>query len=131
METHLKIIGLTLIVLSIAHVTFPKYFDWKNDFKSVSLINKEMMYVHTFFVALVVFLIGILCLLYPNELTQTNLGKILALGFFIFWFLRLLVQFFGYSSKLWRGKKFETIIHILFSIMWTYFSVIFFLVYWQ
>jgi hypothetical protein len=31
-----------------------------------------------------------------------------ALGCGLFWLARLLVQFFGYSAQLWRGKGFET-----------------------
>ncbi len=87
------------------------------------------MYVHTFFIALTLFLIGLLCLTSPADLINTTLGKRVSLGLGIFWALRLFVQFFVYSSTTWRGKAFETKIHILFSIFWIYLSVIFILVY--
>ena len=131
MELHLKISGYLLIVFSLAHFIFPKYFNWKNDLSQMSLINKQMMYVHTFFIALTVLLMGILCLTSSKELLETDLGGKIALGFSIFWFIRLLIQFFGYSTKLWKGKTFETIIHILFSFCWIYLSVVFFLIYWR
>jgi hypothetical protein len=83
------------------------------------------MYVHTFFIALLLFLIGLLCLTSANELVTTGLGKKISLGLAIFWIVRLYFQFFGYSSKIWKGKLFETIVHILFSLFWTYLSVIF------
>jgi hypothetical protein len=89
------------------------------------------MYVHTFFIGLVLFLMGMLCLTSANDLIKTELGNTLVLGFGVFWTVRLFVQFFGYSSKLWRGKKFETIVHIFFSLSWTYLSVIFFYVYFM
>ena len=131
MELHIKIIGAMLICLSLIHLIFPKYFDWKKDFANVSLINKEMMYAHTFFLALVLLLMGILCISSANELISTNLGRNVCLGFGVFWFLRLLTQFFGYSSKLWKKKTFETIIHIIFILLWSYLSLVFFLSYWQ
>ena len=131
MEIHLRIIGVLIIVLALVHVIFPKYFDWKNDLKSVSLINREVMYVHTFFIGLTVLLMGILCLISSNELVETSFGKKISLGFGIFWFARLFIQFFGYSSKLWKGKTFETIVHIVFSILWAYLTAIFFFVYWR
>ena len=56
---------------------------------------------------------------------KENLGKKISLGLGIFWAIRLFIQFFVYSSDLWKGKKLETSIHILFSIFWTYFSSIF------
>ena len=68
---------------------------------------------------------GLLCLLSANDLVNTTLGKRVSLGLAIFWGIRLFIQFFGYSSELWRGKVFETTMHILFSILWVYISVIF------
>ena len=129
MEIHIKIIGIILIPLALVHIIFPKYLKWKKELKSLSLINQEIMKVHTFFVALVVFLIGLLCLTSSNELISTELGKKVSLGIGIFWSFRLLTQFFGYSSKLWKGKTMETIIHIIFIVLWTYLSYIFIKVY--
>jgi hypothetical protein len=60
---------------------------------------------------------------------NTNLGREVSLGLGIFWAARLWVQFFGYSSKVWRGKRFETAIHVVFSIFWTYLSSVFIMVY--
>jgi hypothetical protein len=125
MELQLKIIGIVLILLAIMHVVFPRYFNWKAEFASVSLINKQMMYVHTFFIALTVLLMGVLCFTSPLELIETNLGKKICLGFGIFWGIRLFIQFFGYSSKLWKGKIFETVVHIVFSFLWAYLSYVF------
>jgi uncharacterized membrane protein len=84
-----------------------------------------MMYVHTFFIAIVVFLIGVLCLTSSRELIETNLGKRICFGLGLFWTIRLIIQFFGYSSELWKGKTFETSVHILFIFLWTYLSFIF------
>lgn len=128
MELHLKIIGFVLIALAFIHIVFPAYFNWSDELRTLSLVNRQMMYVHTFFIALVVLLMGLLCLTYSTELMHTELGKIMALGFGIFWSFRLLIQFFGYSSELWKGKNFETIIHILFSFLWAYLSIVFFLI---
>jgi hypothetical protein len=131
MEVHLKFIGILLALLSLFHVGFPKYFNWKSEFQKVSLINTQMMYVHTFFVAFVVFLMGIFSFFYANEIISTQLGKTISFGFFIFWFTRLVFQFFVYSSKLWKGKIFETIMHIIFSILWSYLTIFYFLVSWN
>lgn len=131
MEVHIKIIGALMVLLFLIHVIFPKYFDWKNDLKNLQLINRQMMWVHTFFVALIVFLMGILCLTSTHDLIHTPLGNNICLGIGFFWLLRLGVQFWGYSSVLWKGKKFETFIHILFSGTWTYFSLIFFNVFFS
>jgi len=131
MEIHIKLIGALLMVLALVHLFFPKYFRWKEELKSLSMINRQMMFVHTFFIALMVFLMGLLCLTSSTVLIQTSLGKTISLGLGIFWTLRLFVQFFGYSSQLWRGKTFETIIHVIFSGLWIYVSTIFWINYWE
>ncbi|MFT3683126.1 MAG: hypothetical protein QM791_22895 [Ferruginibacter sp.] len=129
MESHIKIIGSLLIILALIHASFPRFFNWKQELSSLSLINRQLMYVHAFFIALVVFLLGILCVTSPAELVNTHLGKKISLGIGLFWAVRLYIQFFGYSPKVWKGKAFETAIHIFFSIFWAYLTIVFMLVY--
>lgn len=129
MELNLKITGILLIILAFIHAIFPKYFNWKQELKSLSIINRQLMYVHSFFIAFVVLLIGILCLTSANELVETTLGKRISLGLGIFWTTRLFIQFFGYSAKIWKGKAFETTAHIVFSFLWIYLSIIFCCIY--
>lgn len=125
MEQHYKVIGILLIVLAFIHSIFPKYFDWKKDLSSVSLVNRQIIYIHTLFIGVALLLMGILCFTSAQELTETPFGKKIALGFGIFWLIRLLVQFFGYSTELWRGKRFETTMHIVFAFFWAYLTVVF------
>jgi hypothetical protein len=128
MELHLKIIGILLIVLGAMHLFFPRYFYWKQELVGLSLFNRQMMYVHLFFIGFVVFLNGLLCLTSSAELLTTALGKRICLGIGIFWVVRLYVQFFGYSSKIWKGKTFETAVHVVFAGLWTYLSTVFLIV---
>jgi hypothetical protein len=131
MEIHFKFIGILLMALALVHVIFPKYFNWKDELKSLSLINRQMMQVHTFFIALTVFIMGLLCYTTAIDLIQTDLGKKVSLGLGVFWVCRFFIQFFWYSSILWKGKKFETTVHVIFSILWLYLSVVFLTSYFQ
>lgn len=131
MDIHLQIIGTFFIVLAIIHIIFPKYFNWEKELQSLSLMNKQMMVIHTIFIALMVFLMGILCLTSSHELIETHLGQKIIFGLGIFWTIRLIFQFFGYSSKLWKGKVFETGIHVIFSLLWIYVSSIFWIIYFK
>lgn len=129
MELQLKIIGILLIVLSLIHAGFPRYFRWKDELKSLSLVNKQIFQVHTFFIGLIVLMMGLLCLLCSEELISTVLGRKLSLGLGIFWVFRLYFQLFVYSPALWKGKGFETTIHIVFTLFWTYMSGLFLKIY--
>ncbi len=125
MEIHIKIIGILLVILAGIHVIFPKYFNWKKELSALSLINKQMMEIHTLFIAITVLFMGVLCVSSAVEIVETPLGRKIAFGFAIFWLLRLIIQFVGYSSKLWKGKRFETLVHIVFSILWLYITAVF------
>lgn len=125
MQIHLKIIGCLLSILAWVHIIFPKYFNWKVELKPLSLINKQMMQVHTFFIALTVFLFGLLSFCCADLLVHSQLGKYICLGFFIFWIIRLYFQLFVYSSLLWKGKLFETTMHILFTLFWIYLCLVY------
>ncbi len=127
MEIFLKIAGVILIVLGIVHIAFPRRFNWKDELLPLSLINRQMMMVHTFFIALTVFMMGILSFFYSDQLLTNPFGKVISLGLAIFWSIRLLFQFFVYSKELWKGKTFETIMHIIFALIWIYLTVVYYM----
>ncbi|KGE14462.1 hypothetical protein [Sphingobacterium deserti] len=129
MEIHIKAIGILLISLAVIHAAFPRYFKWREELSTLSLINRQMMWVHTFFIAFTLLLTGVLCLLFSTDLQQSKLGRFVCFGLGLFWGIRLLFQFFVYSPSLWKGKRFETTIHVLFSLLWLYFGVVFFSVF--
>ena len=125
MELNIKITGVVLIALALLHLVFPRYFDWKKQLAPLSLINRQIMYIHSFFIAFGVLLMGLLCLSSATDLVNTVLGKRVCLGMGVFWAVRLIIQFFGYSPLVWRGKKLETVVHMLFSALWCYLSWLF------
>ncbi|RAV97717.1 hypothetical protein [Pseudochryseolinea flava] len=125
MEIHLKITGTLLILLALMHIALPKYFKWKEESRALSLITRQILYVHTVFIGITLLLMGLLCLCYSHALIHEQLGRVILLGLFLFWLLRLFFQFFVYSPKLWRGKLFETTVHIIFSSLWIYFTSVF------
>jgi len=129
MEIHFKIIGVLFMALAFIHAIFPKYFNWKEELKNLGIMNRQMMGVHTFFIALTVFLMGLLCFTSATELISTALGSKVTLGLAVFWSIRLVMQIFVYSPKLWKGKIFETVIHILSTIFWVHISWVFWVSY--
>jgi hypothetical protein len=128
MISQLNLVGGLLVLLAVLHAGFPRYFNWAGELRPLSLINRQMMYIHTLFIALVVLLMGLLCLSSAPALVGTALGRRVSLGLGVFWLLRLLVQFVGYSPALWRGRPFETTVHVVFALLWAYLTVVFLLV---
>ena len=49
----------------------------------------------------------------------------IGIGLAAFWGIRLAIQFVGYSPALWRGKTFETTMHVLFSLFRAFLTLLF------
>jgi len=125
MEFLLNLSGYLLVGLALLHAVFPRYFKWQEELRDITALTRQIHYIHTFFIALTVLLMGILCVGSADELLYTPLGRTVCLGLFIFWACRLVLQFFGYSSSLWKGKPFETVMHFGFSLLWIFLTTVF------
>jgi hypothetical protein len=131
-EFHLHVAGVLLIGLALFHIALPKQFGWREEMRPVSLLTRQIFYVHTFFIALTVGLMGLLALFYADELLQPSaLARGVLSGLLAFWLCRLGFQIFVYDAALWRGKKFETYMHWLFTTLWLYLVVVFGWVLWR
>jgi hypothetical protein len=122
LAVHLKIVGVLLVLLALLHASFPRRFKWAEELRRLSLLSRQIFLVHTFFVALTVLLCGLLTFFYAEALLAgTPLARAVLAGLTLFWAARLAVQLFVYSPALWRGHRFNTAVHVIFTCLWTYF----------
>ena len=120
-HAHLQIVGALLLLLGLANGWFPRYFGWTKETTGLSLFTRQVFLVHCFFIGLTLVLMGALswteadALLLPGPLSRAVLA-----GMMVFWLLRLLFQLFVYKAAIWRGQPFYTVMHVLFTMLWTY-----------
>jgi len=120
-ELHLRIAGALQIILALLHLVFPRRFQWREELARLSLLNRQIFYVHTAFICLVMVLLGALSLCAPAALLEpTRLSRLVLDGIIIFWAVRLICQWFVYDSSLWRGQTFHTVMHGVFTAIWIY-----------
>ncbi len=118
---HLKIVGALLITLGLAHSTFGRYFKWQRELAQLSLLTRQVFLVHGFFIALVLVMIGACSLFCTDALIGSgSLSRVVLSGLVVFWLCRLVFQLFVYDPAIWRGRRFYTIMHVVFSIFWAY-----------
>ncbi len=118
---HLKLVGALLLALGLAHSMFGRYFNWQRELAQLSLLTRQIFLVHCFFIALLVVMIGACSLFYTNALLASGaLSRVVLTGFVVFWLSRLGFQFFVYDTAIWRGRRFYTVMHVVFSIFWIY-----------
>jgi len=132
METLLRIAGATQIALALAHVTFGRRFNWPEELARLSLLNRQIFHVHCFFICLVLLLMGGASLLAPSALLErSQLGWMVAASLSIFWLARLFAQWFVYDRTLWRGRRFETAMHGLLTVLWMFYAGVYLAVLWR
>lgn len=126
MELHLRVAGALQIGLAILHLFFPKRFQWKEELSRLSLLNRQVFLVHTVFICFVLVMMGALSLFASQTLVhRTLLSRLVLVGFASFWGLRLVFQWLVFDLRLWRGNSFNTFVHILFTVMWTYLTSVY------
>lgn len=128
---HLRISGAILTALGLAHIYFPKRFDWRREAAALSPLTRQILSVHNAYIGLTVGLNGLLALLFAEDLVHpSHLGLVVSTGIAVFWGSRFFVQLLVYSPSLWKGKRFETSVHVAFAMFWAYLAIVFGLTAW-
>lgn len=123
---HLKLVGLVLVLLGLSHAFFNRHFGWSRELQAVSLLTRSVFFVHLFFIALGVVLSGALTFAYARELQHpSSLNRGLLASACAFWLCRLIAQFAGYDSAIWRGDRFRTCMHVAFTFLWSYVTTVY------
>jgi hypothetical protein len=121
LSVHLHIVGALLMTLGLSHLFFNRYFGWEKELKSVSLLTRQIFFVHTFFIGLGVMLAGAGSFFYAGALLRPDmLSRAILSAMVAFWLCRLLAQFFAYNTAIWKGNRFRTFMHVLFGTLWIY-----------
>jgi hypothetical protein len=126
LNLHLRIVGLLLLALLYLNTQMPKRFHWNRELPKLDLLTRQIFIVHALFIGLIVLMMAILSLAFtPLLLRPSPLAAVILAGLAFFWLFRLAAQFLIYSPKLWRGNRFNTAMHVLFSCLWAYFAAVY------
>lgn len=81
---HLKVVGGLLVALGLAHGVFSRYFKWKEELAQLSLLTRQILLVHCFFIALLLVMMGVWSLFYPSALLGSgSLSRVVLTGFVV------------------------------------------------
>ena len=129
---HLHAGGLAMASLVVVNLFVPSRFHWRDEMSRLSLVNRQIFQVHTLFLVLILGLFSALLLSCASALLEpTRLSRAVLIGLTIFWALRMGVQWFFYSPELWRGDRFNTVVHYMFSALWVYLTGVFAAALWM
>lgn len=100
-EVTILIGGFYNLGFIVFHLMFWKIFQWKKDLSSLTFINRSVMQILNLCLTFVFLVMAYVSFFHIPELVQTNLGRMLLIGFSLFWFLRMIEQviFFGMRNR--------------------------------
>lgn len=123
---HLRTGGVAIAALVVVNLFVPARLHWREEMSRLSLVNRQIFQVHSVFLVLTLALLSMLLLTCARALVEpTQLSRAVLIGLTIFWGLRMVMQWCFYSSELWRGHRFNTIVHYAFSALWIYLTAVF------
>ena len=130
--THLRFVGVIMAVLVIVNLFVPGRLRWREELARVSLVNRQIFQVHTVFIILILAMFAVLLLTSADALLEpTRLSRLILGVLTIFWGLRMLTQWFYYSPAIWRGDRFNTTMHGIFSVAWVYVTAVLGAAFWS
>jgi len=123
---NLRIVGVFMALLAVLNLCLPARLRWREEMAALSLLNRQIFQVHSGFIILTIALVSALLLTCADALLEpTRLSRAVVSGLAIFWGARMLTQWFVYSPAVWRGNRFNTWMHYLFSAAWIYVTATF------
>ena len=115
MKEALYIAAAAQLSVAVLNLFLVRIMKWEEEVARMPQLVREVFHVHAWFISITLAIFGVVTIRFVEELAAgtNNLGRWLAAGIGIFWLIRWLMQFFFYDSSHWRGKRAETIVHIV------------------
>lgn len=92
-DTLLLFCALHSFGFALFHAGFWQLFGWPRTLENTTRPNRAVLQIANLQLIWVFTGVGLLCLLFPDELAYTPLGRALLLGMSAFWLIRLGAQF--------------------------------------
>ena len=133
MEIALFIAAAAQLAIAVLNLFLVRIMKWEEPVARMPQLVREVFHVHAWFITITLAVFGVVTIRFVEELAAgtNNLGRWLAAGIGIFWLIRWLMQFFYYNSSHWRGKRVETIVHIVLIFLYGSFAGVYLLAAFQ
>ena len=115
MEIALSIAAAAQLAIAVLNLFLVRIMKWEEPVARMPQLVREVFHVHAWFITITLVIFGVVTIRFAGELAAgtSDLGRWLAGGIGLFWLIRWVMQFFYYNSSHWKGKRAETIVHIV------------------
>ena len=106
MEALIKAGGIYNMILVIFHLLFWRIFNWEQDLRSLSSLNRSIMPVVNLSLTFVFVIFAYISLVHTTELLSTPLGNSLLILIALFWLARSFLQIIFFKLEHWLSFTF-------------------------
>lgn len=110
----LQLVAAIQLMIAIMNLFLFRMMKWQPELGQLSLLVREVVQVHSWFISIILGFFAILTLRFQNDMATLShpFFAWFAAGIGIFWLFRTFLQLFYYSPSHWRGRPVRTLIHI-------------------
>ena len=94
------------LALVVFHLLFWKLFNWQDELRSLSVLNRATMQVMNLSLVVVFVMFAYLSLVHTDQLYSTTLGRALLLSIAVFFMLRAALQVVFFRLQHWISYAF-------------------------
>jgi len=105
-ESLITIGGIYSIAFAVFHLLFWRIFNWSEDLRSLSFLNRAIMQVLNLTLTIVFISFAYISLAHTNDLLTTPLGKSLLIFISLLWFARAAMQPIFFKLRHWGSIAF-------------------------
>ncbi|MDQ6615337.1 MAG: hypothetical protein M3083_11465 [Actinomycetota bacterium] len=77
---HLRMAGIVLLGLGASHLILPRALGWRDELRRVSVLTRQVSYVHTYFIGVLCGLFGVMAAVLPSDLLRPDHLSVVILG---------------------------------------------------
>jgi hypothetical protein len=121
---NLTVAGAVLVGLGAMHIAMPAVLGWHRELAGASLLNREVSYVHCFFIGLACVLWGLLPLTAGSRLLQPSpVTRLVLIGAVAFWASRLVIQLAVFNRHARKSAAWLALC-TAGTVLWLYLTVV-------
>ena len=115
----MRMAGMSLLLLSLSHAVLWRTLGWGREIERLSPLSRSVFAVHTFFIAFVLFALGLLSLSEPELLlAPSELARWLLVGVVAFWVARFALQPLVFDRAMREGWTRSIPLRVGVNLVW-------------
>ncbi len=122
----LKLAGLGQLVLVLASIAIPRCLDWKGGLAGLIPLLRQMFWTYAVYITLMHVFFGVVSLFATEELLDGGFISTALCGLmFIWWFARILIQFFFFDRTSVPETKFNRLAEAGLVLLFVFLSAVY------